>query len=95
MRVGTILWGGLALLDLGHVAAAPSYAELGALTVLVVVASVGTRPASGVGAALTGWLLVDGFVEHRYGALGFDAGPDVAMLVVLVGLSLVATRAHR
>jgi hypothetical protein len=95
VRVGAVLWGGLALVDVGRLAGAPSYAELGALAVLVVAASAGMRTLTGLGAALTGWLLVDGFVEHGYGDLGFDVTRDLAVLVLLTALSLLATKAHR
>lgn len=91
LRVGVVLWGGLALLDLARLTGAPSYAELGAVAVLVAVASIGASPGTRVGCALVGWLLVDGFVEHRYGVLGF--GPaDPAVIALLLGLALRARR---
>jgi len=92
-RVGVVLWGGLAVLDAGRLAAVPSYAELGAVAVLVTAASVGVRTTTGLCAAVVGWLLVDGFVEHGYGMLGFDAVRDTGILTLLVGLALVATSA--
>jgi hypothetical protein len=95
VRVGVVLWGGLGLVDVGRLTAAPSYAELGALAVLVTLASVGMRTRTGMCAAVVGWLLVDGFVEHRYGVLGFDAAHDSAILTLLAGLALLATRAGR
>jgi hypothetical protein len=95
VRVGIVLWGGLALLDLGRLAAAPEYAGLGAVAVLVTAACVRADATTGLAAALVGWLLVDGFVEHRYGALGFDAAHDLAVLALLTGLALSATRIRR
>jgi hypothetical protein len=95
VRVGVVLWGGLAALDLARIAALPSYAGLGALAVLVTASSVGMRTRTALAAALTGWLLVDGFVEHRYGALGFDGRHDLAVLTLLTGLALAATRVRR
>lgn len=95
VRVGIVLWGGLALLDLGRAAAVPAYAELVAVAVLVTGASVRARTGTGLCAAVTGWLLVDGFVEHRLGVLGFELGHDVGVLALLTGLALVATRAPR
>jgi hypothetical protein len=95
VRVAIVLWGGLAVLDIARVAAAPSYAGLGALAIVVTLASIGTRTTTALCSAVTGWLLADGFVEHRYGALGFDARHDVALLALLAALALVATRTRR
>jgi hypothetical protein len=95
VRVGIVLWGGLAVLDLARLAAAPSYAELAALAILVSAASIGTRTRTGLCSALTGWLLSDGFVTHRFGTLGFDGLHDLAVLALLTGLALVATRVRR
>jgi hypothetical protein len=94
-RVGLVLWGGLAVLDLARLAAAPPYAEVGALAILVVLASVRMRATTALCAALVGWLLVDGFVEHRYGVLGFHAADDLGVLAVLTALALAATRVTR
>jgi hypothetical protein len=46
-------------------------------------------------AALVGWSVVNGFVVHRLGVLGFDGAPDVGRLGLLAGLALTATRARR
>ncbi|HET7067341.1 MAG TPA: hypothetical protein VFI21_07045 [Nocardioides sp.] len=93
VRVGVVLWGGLAILDVARIAAAPSYVELGAVGLLVTAASIGMRPATGLVSAVVGWSLVDGFVEHRYGILGFDFWRDLGVLALLISLALVATRA--
>jgi hypothetical protein len=93
VRVGVVLWGGLAILDVARIAAAPSYVELGAVVLLVTAASIGMRPATGLVSAVVGWSLVDGFVEHRYGILGFDFWRDLGVLALLISLALVATRA--
>jgi hypothetical protein len=95
VRVGIVLWGGLALVDLGRLTAAPAYAELGAVAVLVMAASVGMRTTTALAAALVGWLVVNGFVVHRLGVLGFDGTPDLARLGLLAGLALTAARARR
>jgi hypothetical protein len=92
VRIGIVLWGGLVLVDLGRLVAAPSYVELGALAALVTAAATGMRTTTGLAAALVGWLLVDGFVEHRYGVLGFDGPRDTTILALFLGLALVATR---
>ena len=95
VRIGVVLWGGLALLDLARVAAAPAYVGLAAVAVLVTVSAVGTRLRTAALAAFVGWLLVDGFDEHRYGQLGFRPEHDTAVLALLAGLALIATRARR
>jgi hypothetical protein len=95
VRLGIVLWGGLLLIDVGRVSHAPAYAELGAVAVLVTAASVGMRTPTAGAAALVGWLVVNGFVVHRFGVLGFDGTPDVARLALLVGLAMTATRARR
>jgi hypothetical protein len=59
------------------------------------VTSVGTGTTTALCSAVTGWLLVDGFVEHRYGVLGLHPEYDVAVLAMLTALALVASRAHR
>jgi hypothetical protein len=95
VRLGVVLWGGLALVDLGHLTTAPSYAELGALAVLVTVTSVGMRTGTALCAALVGWLIVDGFVDHSLGTLGFDGVSDTSRLALLVGLAMAASRVRR
>lgn len=94
-RVGIVLWGGLVVIDVAGVVGFPSYAVLGALATLVGLASLGARLATSLGCALVDWLLVDGFVEHRYGILGFAPGRDPFVLALLVGLALGATRITR
>ena len=95
VRVGVVLWGGLAVLDAGRLAAAPPYVELGAVALLVTAASIGMGATTGAAAAFVGWLLVDGFVEHRYGVLGFDAARDLGTLLLLTFLALLSTRVSR
>jgi hypothetical protein len=94
VRVGIVLWGGLALVDLTRTAGAPSYVGLGALALLVTAASVGMGTWTALCAAVTGCLLVDGFLEHRYGVLGFDGVHDAAVLALLTGCALVGARAR-
>jgi hypothetical protein len=94
-RVGIVLWGGLAVIDVTRIAGVPPYGALGALAVLVTMTSAGTRTAVAVSGGVVGWLLVDGFVEHRYGLLGFDASRDPFVLALLVGLAAGAARCTR
>ena len=95
VRIGLVFWGGLLLLDVGHATHLPPYAGLGAVGLLVTASAIGMRTTTALGCAAVGWLLVDGFVEHQYGVLGFDAGTDVVRLALLTALALLATRAHR
>jgi hypothetical protein len=95
VRVAIVLWGGLMVLDLGRLAVAPAYAELGAVAILVTAASVRARTMTGLCAAVVGWLLVNGFVEHHDGVLGFDLTHDLAVLTLLTGLALAATHTRR
>jgi hypothetical protein len=95
VRLAIVLWGGLAVADVCDAAGVPSYAGLGALALVVAASSVGVRTGTALGVALVGWLLVDGFVVHRLGVLGFDGAPDTARLGLLVVLALAATRVRR
>jgi hypothetical protein len=95
IRLAVVLWGGLALVDLGRLAHAPSYLDLALVALLVAAASIRMRAGTAVAAALVGWLLVDGFVTHRYGALGYDGTPDLARLALLTAVAVLATRVHR
>jgi uncharacterized membrane protein len=95
VRLAVVLWGGLLLVDLGRRAHAPSYLDLAMIAVLVAGASLQMRPGTALVAAVVGWLLVDGFVTHRYGALGYDGTPDLARLALLAGVAVLATRVHR
>jgi len=95
VRVGVVLWGGLAAIDLGRAAGASSYVESGMLALLVACASFGTRTFTALSAAAVGWLVLNGFVTHRVGVLGFDGTPDVARLALLVALAVAASRARR
>jgi hypothetical protein len=95
VRLAVVLWGGLGVVDLCRLAHAPSYVCVAALAMLVAASSWGMRGGTALVTALVGWLLVDGFVEHRYGVLGFDGLPDLARFAVLVGVAVLATRVHR
>jgi hypothetical protein len=95
VRVGIVLWGGLTLVDVARLTALPTYAVLGAVALLVAASSVGMHTTTALSAALVGWLVVNGFVVHRLGVLGFDGSPDLARLGLLAGLALTAARACR
>jgi hypothetical protein len=94
-RLALVLWGGLALVDVCREAHAPSYVALALVALLVAVASLRMRAGTALAAAAVGWLLVDGFVTHRYGSLGYDGTPDLVRLTLLAGVALLATRVTR
>jgi hypothetical protein len=95
VRVGIVLWGGLAVVDVGRVTGVPAYVELGALSLLVVATSFRMQPTTAATAALVAWLVFNGFVIHRLGRLGFDGTPDLARLGLMLGLAWSAARARR
>jgi hypothetical protein len=64
------------------------------ISLLVAAASLRMRAGTALAAAV-GWLLVDGFVTHRFGVLGYDGAPDLARLALLAGVAVLATRVHR
>jgi hypothetical protein len=65
------------------------------ISLLVAAASLRMRAGTALAAAAVGWLLVDGFVTHRFGVLGYDGAPDLARLALLAGVAVLATRVHR
>lgn len=69
-------------------------AGAGVVAIALVAAWRLTLPAATLMGILT-FLVVDGFVQNRFGELGWDGAPDLALLVVLlVGCCLVAESRH-
>jgi hypothetical protein len=95
IRLALVLWGGLLLVDLGRSVHAPAYVDLTLIALLVAVSSVRMRAGTALAAAAIGWLLVDGFVTHRLGTLGYDGTPDLARLALLAGVAVLASRKRR
>ena len=93
VRVAGVLWVGLALVDLTRTA--PSYAGVGALTLLVIACSVGARVRTAAAAGVIGWLLVTGFVVNHDGTLRYDGPSDLVRLGLLVGVGLLASGVRR
>lgn len=92
-RMFFALWGGLALIDVTR----PAGALVAGTAVVVLVAGCGfgQQPLSAAVVAAIGWLLINGFVQHRYGELGFgSASWAVLALVLVVGL-VVSLRTSR
>jgi hypothetical protein len=95
VRLSVVLWGGLAVVDLWRLTGTTSYVALGALALLVALCSIGMPPGTCVTAGVVGWLLANGFVVHHLGVLRYDGLPDVARLVLLVGVAVLSRRVHR
>jgi hypothetical protein len=92
-RVFVALWGGLAVVDVSR----PGGGLLaGALVVVLTAAcSVGQPPLSAAAVAVTGWLVIDGFVQHQYGELGFAPASWWLLALVLAAVLGVAARTGR
>ena len=94
IRLGAVLWGGLAVIDVWRPTGAPSYVALGAVAVLAMVSSVGMRTGTAICCAGIAWLVVDGFVVHRAGTLAWTGPADLGRLALLLTLTILATRVH-
>jgi hypothetical protein len=82
------LWGGLAALDIGRVAGAPPLPQVAAITLLVAGCSYGAGRLVAACVAGIGWLLLNGFVAHQLGQLGFVGPGDGVRAVLLLGVAL-------
>jgi hypothetical protein len=87
-RMFLALWGGLALVLLGRAVGLGAWLSTGVVIALTGACSLGLRALASVVVAVTGWLVVDGFVEHRYGELGLDLR---LVLVLAATISLALT----
>lgn len=92
-RVFVALWGGLAVVGLSR----PAGGLLAGGLVLVLTAGCAAGqsllPATAV--AGTGWLVIDGFVQHQYGELGFGPASWWLLALVLSAALAVATPTAR
>lgn len=88
------LWGGLAAIDATQSLSEPMV-QLGAVTAVVAVCSLGVGRGAACVVAGIGWLLVNGFVVHGFGQLGFVGVGDVLRAVLLLGVALAATELRR
>jgi hypothetical protein len=69
----------------------PVAAALAALAVAVAWIAWACRPLGGLVTGLCGWLMLNGFVEHTTGELGWDGRPDAERLALLLGVAVVAS----
>jgi hypothetical protein len=95
VRLFVALWGGLALLDLARLVGAAPLVQLGAISLLVAGCSLRVTRAVAVSVALIGWLLLNGFVVHRYGQLGFVGVGDLVRALLLLGVALTVAGLRR
>jgi hypothetical protein len=93
-RLFLALWGGLTLVLGCRAIGLSAWLTTGAVIALIGACSLGQRPLASVAVAITGWLVVDGFVEHRSGQLGFDSR-TVWVLIASVALALTISSITR
>ena len=89
-RVFVALWGGLAVVGLAR----PGGSLVSGGLVLALVAACGVHQSwpAAAASATTGWLVIDGFVQHQYGELGFGADSWRVLALVLATVLAVAAR---
>jgi hypothetical protein len=92
-RVFVTLWGGLAVVDVSRSSGGMLAGTL--VVVLTAACAVGQAPLPAAAVAVTGWLVLDGFVQHRYGELGFAPTSWALLALVLVAVLGVAVRTGR
>jgi hypothetical protein len=90
-RLFVTLWGGLALVDLTRPAGGGVIAG-GLVIGLVALCGIGLQVHAAAAVAGTGWLVLNGFVLHQYGELGFGATSWGLLAAVLVVVLAVAVR---
>jgi hypothetical protein len=93
-RMFIALWGGMALVLVCRAVGLTAWLTTAAVVVLVGACSLGQRTLAALIVALTGWLVIDGFVAHRYGALGLDTRM-VATLVAALATALTTSSITR
>ena len=94
-RLLVVLWGGLAVVDIGHLLGAPPLPQLAAVTALVAGCAFGARHAVAAGVAAIGWLVANGFVVHSLGQLGFVGTSDLLRGLLLLAVALAAAELAR
>jgi hypothetical protein len=95
VRLMVVLWGGLAVVDVWRLTGAPSWAALGALAILTMLASVGMGTGTAIASAAVAWLVGDGFVVHRAGVLAWEGVPDLARFTLLLVVANLVSRFSR
>ena len=89
------LWGGLAVIDAGHLMGLSPVLLLVAVSALLLGCCAHTDVLTALGAAGIVWLLVNGFVTNQLGSLHLVGPGDAVRAAVLVGAALLGTRVAR
>jgi hypothetical protein len=89
-RLFVALWGGLVVVDVTRPAGA--LLTTGLVVGLVACCGIGQSIPAATAIAGTGWLVINGFVQHQYGELGFGSTSWWLLGVVLVVVLIVALR---
>jgi hypothetical protein len=94
-RVLWTLWGGLAVIDVGHVLRMDSAVLVASVAVWVAGCCVHADVWTALAAGAVAWLLVDGFVVNELGTLRLVGPSDAVRAAALVGAALIGTRVGR
>jgi hypothetical protein len=90
-RMFVALWGGLVVVLVSRAVGLNAWQSAAAVVVLVGACSLGLPGWSAVLVAVTGWLVVDGFVAHRQGQLGLDSRLVWALIATLATALIAST----
>lgn len=74
--------------------ALPWAVALAVMAAVVATVSWWGHPGAGLGVAGMGWLMLNGFVVHQYGNLGWDGRRDIVRLATLLLTATAAAGAH-
>jgi len=90
-RIFVALWGGLAVVSVCRGIGLNAWEQGAAVIMLVGACSLGLRGRSASLVAVSGWLVVDGFVAHRYGQLGLGSRMVWVLIAMLATALVIST----
>src|SRR3954451_8234076 len=93
-RLFVALWGGLALVDVTRPGGSQLLSGV-AVAALAGACGAGQSRSAAAAIATTGWLVIDGFVQHGYGELRFDTASWWILAMVLAVVLTVAGTTRR
>jgi hypothetical protein len=94
-RILWVLWGGLAVIDVGRFLGASAPVLVSAVAVWIAGCCVHADAWTALAAAAVAWLLVDGFVVNELGTLRLVGPADAFRAAVLLAAAFAGTRAGR